>query len=113
MSDDKADVDLMWSVAEGIFRGLDVLHKEGFAHVCLDMSNVLLDDFNVIKLFNYWLGHMTAYGSYVSFPIFNPRFVAPEVLLLGPTTEGRSMDDLIRETEKPCDSCLLDLKLFR
>ena len=29
------------------------------------------------------MGHLSNYGEYVAFPIFNPRFAAPEVIATG------------------------------
>jgi serine/threonine protein kinase len=69
---------------------LSFLHRHGIVHATLEPSKILFDsDYNV-KLFNYGLGHLTNYGQYVAFPIFNPRFTAPEVITEGPVSHKGS-----------------------
>lgn len=67
-----------------IARGLDQIHRNDFVHHNLDPSNVLLDDNFNVKLFNYGLFYMTRGDNnedYVSFPIGNIRYLAPERML--------------------------------
>ena len=70
-------------VAGQILQALSHLHAHNMSHATLDSANVLFDDQDDVKLFNFGLGHMTAYGEYVAFPIFNPRYAAPEVIASG------------------------------
>lgn len=64
--------------------GLNHIHRNNFVHHNIEPTNVLLDeDFNV-KLFNYGLFYMTRGHEdeeYVSFPIGNIRYLAPERIL--------------------------------
>lgn len=52
-----------------ITSALDHLNQKSFVCHNLEPSNVLVDNENNIKLFNYGLFHMTNAGEYVSFPI--------------------------------------------
>lgn len=61
--------------------GLNYIHGRGLAHHNLEPNNILLDDANNVKLFNYGLYYMTNEGKYVSFPLGNLRYMAPERLL--------------------------------
>jgi len=45
------------------------------------LENILLDSSLTAKLFNYGMFHVTNGGSYVSFPIGQPKYAAPEVFL--------------------------------
>ena len=68
----------------------------------LSAATVVFNEEDQVKLFNYGLGHLTDYGLLVSFPIFEPRSVAPEVLLQGlPLSggSGRPTDSEIDEQE--------------
>ncbi|XP_017470933.1 PREDICTED: TBC domain-containing protein kinase-like protein isoform X2 [Rhagoletis zephyria] len=47
----------------------------------LEPKNILLDERDNVKLFNYGLYHMTKCGDYVPFPIGNVRYMSPERLL--------------------------------
>ena len=63
---------------------LSHLHSKGFVHASLDTTNILFDHNDDVKLYNAGLGHMTNYGEYVDFPIFEPRYSAPEILAKEP-----------------------------
>ncbi|XP_053949913.1 TBC domain-containing protein kinase-like protein [Anastrepha ludens] len=47
----------------------------------LEPKNILIDECDNVKLFNYGLYHMTKGGDYVPFPIGNIRYMPPERLL--------------------------------
>lgn len=65
--------------------GLNHIHnKAGFVHHNLEPANVLLDDNFNVKLFNYGLYYMSRNDDdeeFVSFPIGNLRYLAPERIL--------------------------------
>lgn len=64
--------------------GLKHIHKSDFVHHNLEPSNILLDENFNVKLFNYGLYYMTRGDNddeYVSFPIGNIRYLAPERML--------------------------------
>lgn len=64
-----------------VLAALAHLNRCGLVCRNLDPTSVLVSrDFGV-KLYNYGLYHMTGGGRYVSFPIGNVRYQAPEVLL--------------------------------
>uniref|UniRef100_A0A182SJP3 TBC domain-containing protein kinase-like protein n=1 Tax=Anopheles maculatus TaxID=74869 RepID=A0A182SJP3_9DIPT len=64
-----------------VLSALAHLNQCGLVCRNLDPTNVMVSrDFGV-KLYNYGLYHMTCGGRYVSFPIGNVRYLAPEVLL--------------------------------
>lgn len=56
---------LLYQVASA----LDHLNGQGLVCHNLEPANVLLDEHDNLKLFNYGLFHMTHRGEYVSFPI--------------------------------------------
>uniref|UniRef100_A0A8D8B3J3 TBC domain-containing protein kinase-like protein n=3 Tax=Culex pipiens TaxID=7175 RepID=A0A8D8B3J3_CULPI len=64
-----------------VLRALDHLNREGLMCRNLEPVHILISrDFGV-KLYNYGLYYMTHSGKYVSFPIGNVKYHAPEVLL--------------------------------
>lgn len=83
--------DFLCNLAKQILEGLEYLHGHNIVHATLEPDNILFDDLeDRVKLHNFGLGHMTHYGSYVAFPIFNPRFAAPEVISQGaPDSPGQ------------------------
>lgn len=89
LSDATANVDVR-RLGKEVASALDHLHANGLVHATLQTSNVLLDSFGRAKLFNYGVGHMTGYGRHVAFPIFDPRFTAPEVLLRPPISADQA-----------------------
>ncbi|XP_055913652.1 TBC domain-containing protein kinase-like protein [Eupeodes corollae] len=58
--------------------GIAEVHRNKFAIHNLEPKNVLLDELDNVKLFNYGLFDMTNGGEYVPFPIGNIRYMAPE-----------------------------------
>lgn len=61
--------------------GLEYLNRHGITHRNLQLDNILLDEDDNVKLFNYGLYYMTNGGKYVTFPIGSPKYFAPEVFL--------------------------------
>lgn len=65
--------------------GLSYIHSHDFVHHNLEPSNILIDDWNNAKLYNYGFYYMTHGDTdeeYVSFPIGgNIRYLAPERIL--------------------------------
>lgn len=72
------------SVARDVLMALDYLHSNFMIHRNLTPQNILVHE-GKAKLFNYGLYYMTGNGSDVMFPIGHPKYVAPEVLLSGPS----------------------------
>lgn len=64
-----------------IANGLNFIYNNGFVNHNLEPNNILLDNLNNTKLFNFGLYYMTKEGDYVSFPIGNVRYMAPEKFL--------------------------------
>ena len=86
LADDDAGVDgdRLLKIMRQTLTGLAYLHRHGIVHATLEPSRVMLDSEGDVRLYNYGMGHLTNYGEYVAFPIFNPRFAAPEVVAAGP-----------------------------
>lgn len=65
--------------------GLSFIHSNDFVHHNLEPSNVLIDEWHNVKLFNYGFYYMTRGDNdeeYVSFPVgINIRYLAPERIL--------------------------------
>ncbi|XP_059486518.1 TBC domain-containing protein kinase-like protein [Neocloeon triangulifer] len=72
-----------------ILKALAYLEENGVVHRALDPENILIGWSGEAKLFNYGLYYMTGEGKFVTFPIGQPRYLAPEVLLAGP--QGSSL----------------------
>ncbi|XP_050098925.1 TBC domain-containing protein kinase-like protein [Anopheles aquasalis] len=64
-----------------VLKALNHLNQHELVCRNLEPANVLVSREFSIKLYNYGLYHMTYAGRYVSFPIGNVRYQAPEVLL--------------------------------
>ena len=71
------------SVAQQVLTALHYLEEKEMIVLNLCASNIVFSDDKNVKLYNYGLSHMTDYGVLVSFPIFDVRSVAPEVLMQG------------------------------
>ncbi|XP_030758125.1 TBC domain-containing protein kinase-like protein [Sitophilus oryzae] len=73
-------------IAYQILQGLSLLHSLKIVHRCLSNENILLQDNDNIKLFNYGLYYMTDNGALVPFPVLDVLYTAPEVYLNGPNS---------------------------
>jgi len=72
------------SLAKQILQALAYLNQMSITNLNLVRENVMLGADGQVKLFNYGLGRMTNYGSWVSFPcLTDPRATAPEVVARG------------------------------
>ncbi len=98
-------------VATQIASALDFLHENGVVHATLRPSKVLVFDKGIlVKLYDFGLAHLTASGVNVDFPIFDPRFTAPEVLAAGIPDENpqsprrKSAEENDDEDEEDVDS---------
>ncbi|XP_049820096.1 TBC domain-containing protein kinase-like protein [Aethina tumida] len=78
------DLDDIIKIAYQVIEGVNELHKNNIIHRNLSNENILLQDNNDIKLFNYGLYHMTGENKLVSFPILQVLYTAPEVYLQQP-----------------------------
>ena len=68
-------------IAKQILQALAYLNQMNIVNLNLVRENVMLDSEGQVKLFNYGLGRMTNYGSWVAFPcLTDPRVTAPEVV---------------------------------
>lgn len=63
--------------------GISEVHRNEFAIHNLEPKNILLNELDNVKLFNYGLFYMTNGGEYVPFPIGNIRYMAPERIVGG------------------------------
>lgn len=58
------------------------MNENQLIHGHLDSSNILVDEFSNVKLFNFGFNYMTNSGTYVSFPLnVNVKYSPPERLL--------------------------------
>lgn len=57
------------------------MYENGLVHNRLEPSNILIDEYFNVKLFNYGFYYMTDGGNYVSFPLNNVKYSAPERLI--------------------------------
>jgi TBC domain-containing protein kinase-like protein len=73
--------DVVLSVLYQTACGLDFLLQNCMVHHNLEPNNILLDNQNNVKLFNYALFHMTNAGKYTSFPVGNIKYLPPERIL--------------------------------
>ena len=74
----------LMSIAKQILQALAYLNQMNVVNLNLVRENVMLDSEGHVKLFNYGLGRMTNYGSWVAFPcLTDPRVAAPEVVAQG------------------------------
>ena len=71
--------DLITDYVGQILTALNYLNLNDIVVCNLQPQNILIHQ-NTVKLYNYGLSHVTNYGVFVDFPVFNPRYVAPEVL---------------------------------
>jgi TBC domain-containing protein kinase-like protein len=76
------DVDVIVTILYQTAKALDHLWQRGIVHHNLEPSNILLDDWNNVKLFNYGLFYMTNSGHYIAFPVGKSvKYLAPERIL--------------------------------
>ncbi|XP_006816787.1 TBC domain-containing protein kinase-like protein, partial [Saccoglossus kowalevskii] len=74
----------MLQIAYEILQGLKYMNKHNIVHRTLSPSNIFLDPEGHVKLSSFGRYYMTDGGADVTFPIGYPRFMAPEVIGLGP-----------------------------
>lgn len=75
-------------VAGQVLQALAFIHGQNMVHTTLEPRNILFTQSGRVKLYETGLGHITHYGACVEFPIFNPRFTAPEIFAHGSTYEA-------------------------
>ncbi|TRY63905.1 hypothetical protein TCAL_10890 [Tigriopus californicus] len=85
-------------MAGQVLQGLTFIHDQHMVHTTLEPRNILFTQSGRVKLFETGLGHMTHYGACVEFPIFNPRFTAPEIFVHGSTYEAAKLE-MIKELD--------------
>lgn len=64
-----------------VTNALQYMEEQELTHNNLEPNNILIDRLNNAKLFNFGLFYMTNSGKYVSFPIGNVKYTAPERFL--------------------------------
>ncbi|CAG7834345.1 unnamed protein product [Allacma fusca] len=79
----KEQHELILEIGSQVLNGLKFLNKHGIVCRNLCLENLLLDGSGETKIFNFGLYYMTNNGKFVSFPIGNPKYTAPEVFLSG------------------------------
>lgn len=75
------DMAITLRIVYQIASGLAHVHQHDIVVQNLEPKNVLLDELNNVKLFNYGMFYQTNGGELVAFPIGNVRYLAPERLL--------------------------------
>ncbi|KAF9586612.1 hypothetical protein BGW38_000986 [Lunasporangiospora selenospora] len=80
--------------ASQLVDGLEYLNTNGIAHRALSGSNILLNEDDHIKLFNYGLYTMTRGGSLVEFSVGDPHYLSPITLGLDPMSHNDYSADL-------------------
>ncbi|KAG2174861.1 hypothetical protein INT43_005923 [Umbelopsis isabellina] len=68
-----------WAIQ--ILDALKYLERASIAPLTLSLKNILLDEKDNIKLYNFGLGHMTNYGQNIDFPLRYPNYTPPEHIL--------------------------------
>eukprot|EP00095_Tigriopus_kingsejongensis_P010865 snap_masked-scaffold864_size87066-processed-gene-0.0 protein:Tk10865 transcript:snap_masked-scaffold864_size87066-processed-gene-0.0-mRNA-1 annotation:"hypothetical protein CAPTEDRAFT_220004" len=104
----EASIEACLQIAGQSLQGLAYLHARGVIHAALE-PDLIRFEADQVRLGGYALGHTTHYGACVAFPIFNPRFTAPEVLALGrPVVEleplspmGEGVDESVPSESAP------------
>ncbi|XP_048481022.1 TBC domain-containing protein kinase-like protein [Plutella xylostella] len=87
------------NVGRQVSSALEYLHEMQFTHRTLAPDNILLDEQNRVKLFNYGMFYMTGGGSDVSFPLGLPKYLSPETILNGggPSSDVWSLGIILLE----------------
>ena len=68
-----------------LLQALAFLHGHGVAHRNLDISNVLFDERNQVKLSDYGMFELTGCGNEIGFIVGHALYLPPEVLFAAPT----------------------------
>jgi len=75
--------EFLLSASRQILSALSYLNHMNIINLNLRPENVMVDENGSVKLFGFGLARMTNYGSWVAFPIGDPRLTAPEVFARG------------------------------
>ncbi|EFX79257.1 hypothetical protein DAPPUDRAFT_128574 [Daphnia pulex] len=76
-------LDLQIHISRSIIEALRYLHSKNVVHQNFHSKNILISSEGGVKLSAYGIYYMTQSSTLVSFPIGYPKYLAPEVLLLG------------------------------
>ncbi|XP_046442794.1 TBC domain-containing protein kinase-like protein [Daphnia pulex] len=76
-------LDLQIHITRSIIEALRYLHSKNVVHQNFHSKNILISSEGRVKLSAYGIYYMTQSSTLVSFPIGYPKYLAPEVLLLG------------------------------
>ncbi len=68
-----------------LLQALSFLHGHGVVHRNLDISNVLFDERNQVKLSDYGMFELTGCGNEIGFIVGHALYLPPEVLFAAPT----------------------------
>ena len=103
-NDDQPIEEVLEAIAVQVLKGLHYLETRNVVVVNLSSKNIVFNTKQVVKIFNFGMGHMSEYGKLVSFPLFDIKTVAPEILIAGPMT-GQSRSGLEEDiTQETADS---------
>lgn len=97
LSDLSSKLDIL-SLCRQVLEALAYLNQMDIVNLNLTPENIMLDDLGQVKLFGYGLGRITEYGRLVAFPIGDPRFTAPDVLLRGMQSESSAGFNAVPDT---------------
>lgn len=100
-TDDQPIEEVLEAIARQVLNALHYLEDRNVIVLNLSSNNIVFDTKQEVKLFNFGMGHMSEYGKLVSFPLFDIKTVAPEILIAGPMTgQSRSglEEDITHET---------------
>jgi len=81
-------------VASQVLQATAYLHQVNIISLNISRDTIMLDSEGRVKLSGYGLGVMTNYGSWVSFPVSEPRLTAPEVLRQGRREPPRPVEQV-------------------
>ena len=91
------DQNELLKIAEQALSALYFLESKGIVVINLSSSNIVYTGEDTVKIYNYGLGHMTDYGNWVSFSVFDPRSVAPEIIWKGLPSQTIGSNDTSKE----------------
>lgn len=106
------DIPVLAKWTSEIVLALHHLHRHGMIHRNLNLDNIQLDSTGRIKLTDYGIFFMTQSGKYVKFPIGNPCYFPPEVIVLGPVDGNDLCSEKVREFDMVTRALLTLIEIY-